>query len=217
MKKIFIGDQELIIGSRRELNSITGIPNSLGSLPEKPEKKDFQRICDFYQDHKSSNGIEILFCESEKNLDQGLFSFYKLMNAAGGVVKNSEEKLLMIFRRGKWDLPKGKVDKGETIRQAALREVMEETGIQNLNVVSEIRFLGGVQPCTYHTYEQNGKPVIKATYWYEMVSDNTSSPLTPQEEEDITEVGWYSENEIKERLKNSFPLVRWVLEAVGIK
>ena len=120
----------------------------------------------------------------------------------------------MMFRRGKWDLPKGKVDKGESLKKAAVRETQEETGIRQVEIVKPIKFFEGKQDCTFHTYRIFLRRVIKATYWYEMYSEDRS-PLTPQAEEGITEVGWYSKKEIKEHLKNSYRSIKWVLKEDG--
>src|SRR5438067_7617866 len=120
--------------------------------------------------------------KSEKKLVEVFFSFYKIINAAGGVVENKEGKVLMMFRRGKWDLPKGKVDKGETLKKAAIRETREETGIHDLKITKPIKFFEGKQDCSYHTYPIFLRRVLKATYWYEMYSDDRAS-LTPQTEE----------------------------------
>ncbi len=219
MMKIFIGDHELLVGSRKDIElrkefASAKIPSSLTALSSNPTKKDIALIHDFFTRDMKAPVKDVLFSESEKDFERALFSFYKLISAAGGVVKNSDGKVLMMFRRGKWDLPKGKVDKGETIRHAAKREVMEETGIGKLKVIDKIKFLNGEQDCTYHTYEINGKPVIKATYWFEMFSDEKS--LTPQLLEGITAVGWYSKKEVQEHLKNSYHSVEWILSECGI-
>ncbi len=98
----------------------------------------------------------------------------------------------MIFRNGKWDLPKGKLDPGETPPVAAVREVQEETGLQELE-------LGTALPNTYHIYQQKGYWMLKTTFWYWMRSPE-AVPLTPQEEEGITQAEWQevSERAIKE-------------------
>ena len=119
--------------------------------------------------------------------------------AAGGLVTNQQEELLMIFRRGKWDLPKGKLDKGETIEDCAVREVEEETGIRNIQ-------LGKLIAITYHDYFDSRikQDVTKESHWYAMKILNDQK-LIPQKEEDITDIKWVNEIDLKKCLKNSYP------------
>ncbi len=123
---------------------------------------------------------------------------YKWVPAAGGVVKNVElDKTLFIFRRGSWDLPKGKIDDGEDAPTAALREVKEETGVASLT-------LGGPLKTTYHTYRnRKGKRVLKPTYWFKMLTSQES--LVPEAAEGIERAEWRS---VEEVLNDSKPLYR---------
>ncbi|HEY6977664.1 MAG TPA: NUDIX domain-containing protein [Chitinophagaceae bacterium] len=118
--------------------------------------------------------------------------------AAGGLVTNNKNELLIIFRRGKWDLPKGKLDEGETIEECALREVREETGIGNLKLVN----LVGI---TYHEYFEKklNEDILKETHWFSM-HVNGEPKLNPQTEEDIENIIWADENELKKCLKNTY-------------
>jgi hypothetical protein len=106
---------------------------------------------------------------------------YKIIEAAGGLVLNKESKMLFILRRGFWDLPKGKIENNETIEQAALREVNEETGLINLGITGNA-IMG------YHTYKLNGKRVLKPTHWFPMITEDTQ--LFLQAEEDIEDAIW---------------------------
>ena len=108
-------------------------------------------------------------------------SIYKIIEAAGGVVFNEKGEILLIFRLKTWDLPKGKIEKGETPEIAAVREIQEETG---LNVVE----LGDFICHTYHSYEHKRKRVLKKTYWYKMTT--AEEQLTPQYSEDIEQAEW---------------------------
>ena len=121
---------------------------------------------------------------------------YILIEAAGGLVYNLDNQLLMIFRNGKWDLPKGKLEPGENIRQCAIREVEEECGVYNLTISKKITD-------TYHTYELKGDPILKRTYWYMMNSD-FDGRLVAQIEEGITKVEWVNEDDIAKKLENSY-------------
>jgi 8-oxo-dGTP pyrophosphatase MutT (NUDIX family) len=123
-------------------------------------------------------------------------SLTKVIEAAGGAVKNSEGRLLMIHRRGKWDLPKGKIDKGETAEKAAVREVEEECGVTGLQIVRSL------SP-TYHTYKEKEKLFLKKTYWYEMLTSDTR-PLVPQTEEGIDKCEWRDAGGVGEALKDTF-------------
>lgn len=123
-------------------------------------------------------------------------SLTRVIEAAGGAVKNSEGKLLMIHRRGKWDLPKGKIDKGETPEKAAVREVEEECGISGLKITRTL------SP-TYHTYKEGEQLILKKTYWYEM-STSDSKTLVPQTEEGIAKCEWRNEAGVAEALKDTF-------------
>jgi len=121
---------------------------------------------------------------------------YKLIEAAGGLVYNDTNQLLMIFRNGKWDLPKGKLEVGENIEQCAIREVEEECGISELLIIQQLQE-------TYHTYEINGQKILKRTYWFEIKSSFKGN-LLPQTTEGITEAVWVDKENIAEKLKNSF-------------
>ena len=126
--------------------------------------------------------------------------------AAGGLVLNEDGDLLMIFRRGRWDLPKGKLDDGEQIEDCAVREVKEETGLRKLNVK---RFLG----ITYHKYFDThiNEEVTKQTHWFEMRAKRKQE-LIPAREEDIEEIEWVQQKKIPEKLQNSYANIAEIIE-----
>lgn len=121
--------------------------------------------------------------------------------AAGGLVLNEKNDILMIFRRGKWDLPKGKLDEGEKIEDCAVREVMEETGLTQLD-------LGRLLVITQHTYFDQWikKDVIKQTHWY-LMKASLDQPLVPQTTEDIESIEWVSKSQLSEKLENSYDTI----------
>ncbi len=129
---------------------------------------------------------------------------FTVIEAAGGLVKNSRGERLLIFRHDTWDLPKGKIDPGETTEEAALREVREECGISSLE-------LGRQLQTTYHIYEEKGTQILKVTYWYRMYSDEKT--LTPQVEEGITELAWIPEDDMDEIFENTYPNIELLLLA----
>jgi len=127
-------------------------------------------------------------------------SRHTLIEAAGGLVYNSRNQMLMIFKNQKWDLPKGKIEVGEKIQDCAIREVQEECGVSNLQIVSEV-------PNTYHTYELNGQLMLKRTYWFKM-NTNCTNKLLPQITEGITKVEWVNKEDIVNKLENSYGNIR---------
>lgn len=123
----------------------------------------------------------VLYHPDVEMLWQEFQSCFKVLEAAGGFVVNAQKELLVFYRRGSWDLPKGKIDPGETPEQAAVREVQEETGLQQLD-------LGKFLTHTYHTYELKDRRILKKTWWFHMQTRDTN--VVPQTEEDIEEIIW---------------------------
>ena len=132
-----------------------------------------------------------------KDLKSSFFSLFKIIEAAGGVVKNERGEILTIFRNGKWDLPKGKIEgKKETHRQAAIREVQEETGLKSVNIVAPL-------VNTYHIYVRKERLILKPTYWFEMFAESTNK-LKPQTKENISIVTWVEAEEMAEVQRNTY-------------
>lgn len=137
-----------------------------------------------------------------KSAEKRVQEYYQIVKAAGGVV-SKDDKLLLIYRLGRWDLPKGKLDEGESSKKAAVREVEEETG-----VVAERK----EKICTtWHTYTHNNNRILKRTKWYRMNCVDDSN-MTPQEEENIEDIRWMSRKEVQNALKNSYSSIRYVVE-----
>jgi 8-oxo-dGTP pyrophosphatase MutT (NUDIX family) len=131
----------------------------------------------------------------------------KKIIAGGGVVVNENNQVLFIYRRKKWDLPKGKLDPGEDIKACAIREVMEETGIRNLTI-------GNLIIVTTHSYEENGMNMQKETHWFEMKASTVdNSTLTPQLEEDIEKIEWVSPENLEEYLSETYTTIQQVLNS----
>ncbi|MCY0967817.1 NUDIX hydrolase [Chryseobacterium wangxinyae] len=115
---------------------------------------------------------------------------FRIIEAAGGIVNRPNGDILFIKRLGKWDLPKGKMEKGESREESAVREIEEETNLQNVELLDFIN-------TTYHIYiERNGDKVLKYTHWFEMNFDGEDTSK-PQLEEGITEVAWKNTSQIK--------------------
>ena len=148
----------------------------------------------------------IIYNRDFSKLKTEFFKHFDLIKAAGGLVKNTNGEILLIFRRGKWDLPKGKLDEGETITECAKREVQEETGLQQLEVGKPIQI-------TYHTYVQFGKHILKESHWYAMKATGNEK-LIPQTEEDITQIIWAKKEDLNKYYSNTFPTIIEVLKHV---
>jgi 8-oxo-dGTP pyrophosphatase MutT (NUDIX family) len=160
-----------------------------------------------YMDRPGTRGAVIEDISANSLLSQ-LHAMYQSIDAGGGVVFNERNDILMIFRRGKWDLPKGKLDKGETIEVCALREVTEETGLTNLSLGEKI--------CdTYHIYTQNNEQLIKRSAWYRMAG-TSADKLKPQKEENILEARWVNEKELPAFAAKSYEAIRDVLRMTKV-
>lgn len=149
--------------------------------------------------------------QKAKDVDLNKHSLLWLVEAAGGVVSNQNGQLLMIYRNGHWDLPKGKLEDGELIEDCALREVSEECGL-------ELELLERKELITQslHVYTMYGKDVIKRTWWYDM-SYSGSKELVPQSEEGITEASWLSQQQLDKALEQTYGTIEDVLEGYKIR
>lgn len=146
----------------------------------------------------------IILSEDLQWLHDNFFSSFKLIEAGGGLVLNDKGQFLMMYRKKKWDLPKGKIEKDEKIKEGAVREVEEETGVKILSVEKKLG-------TTYHTYKLKDNWVLKKTAWYLMHGDG-SSKLKAQKEEDIELVEWLEKKAVKEKLKNSYVSIQDVFD-----
>lgn len=148
---------------------------------------------------------QVMAVDSLEVVWKDFVSLYKIIEAAGGVVRNNDGEILMIYRLGKWDLPKGKLEEGESVEEGAVREVIEECGIANLRVLKEL-------PITYHTYNIGDKKILKRTYWYEMHTKHVGE-LVPQIEEHIEKAQWINPDFLDEYMGNTYASIHWLLES----
>jgi 8-oxo-dGTP pyrophosphatase MutT (NUDIX family) len=204
MYKIYINDKPLSLVQAAEVGNepsaelhrmvvrYTGHPKSLLNYYDLLEKNDRAEQVIVYADE-----LEKLF--------QDFCGLFKVLEASGGVVYNEHQEALLIHRRGVWDLPKGKIEKGESVEQAAIREVEEETGIKGLQLGPFIRN-------TYHTYKDNKlKRVLKVTHWYRMSA--SKQELIPQAEEDIEKARWMPIRDFLAVPREVYGNIRDILEA----
>ena len=192
--KVFIGGSVLYIGNEPEN------PTVFNRKLTDPKASDWSNLISELETNSTSIQIE-----GNTSLNWRNFSTqFKLIEAAGGLVQNQSDEWLFIHRNGMWDLPKGKLEKGEGIEECAVREVAEECGIDEPTIIQPL------SP-TYHTYELKGKRILKKTHWYLMKSSD-SSELVPQTEEGITEVKWVSTEEAKILSEASFGSIQEVIK-----
>lgn len=200
MYKVFVNNQTIHFVKKIELH-LFDIEN-IDIQQFQSKRFLIENITDFL----NQNIITDLYIYCPKDISE-IFSFFKSkfieIKAAGGIVCNKKDEVLMIFRRGKWDLPKGKLNKSETIADCAIREIEEETSVSELEIIRKL-------PDTYHVYHENEKQILKHCYWFQMRTKSESIPL-PQTEEDITEVKWVEKEMMNDILKNTFPSVKFII------
>jgi ADP-ribose pyrophosphatase YjhB (NUDIX family) len=151
----------------------------------------------------------VFYHPSLDELKKAFFKKFAFIQAAGGLVVNEKKEILLIFRRGKWDLPKGKLDKDENLEECAVREVKEETGLTKLKLISPLTI-------TYHTYHEGARSILKESHWYNMKASGEQK-LIPQTTEDILEIKWVKADDLGPFLKNSYSAVSDVLQLAIIK
>lgn len=202
MYKIYINGTPLFLKSADKIQPAATDRELVARYPGKV--KSLLNYADMLEKGKRFDAVT-LYHEDVEQLFLDFASQYKIVEAAGGVVFNDQHKALLIFRRGFWDLPKGKIDLGETKEAAAVREVQEETGLQQLE-------LGALLGETYHTYKEGKTRILKRTYWFAMRTPETT--LTPQTEEDIEQAVWVELKPFLQEEDRMYGNIREVLERV---
>jgi 8-oxo-dGTP pyrophosphatase MutT (NUDIX family) len=202
IKKIFFGSKPVFLCSA--INSkIERILESKGTIYiDEITKSAVYNIAK--QVSNPSFEAVVFFSSDLKKLQKSFFAEFDIVKAGGGLVRNELGEILFIFRKGFWDLPKGKKDPGEKYKQCAIREVEEETGLTQVEAGKRVA-------TTYHTYIENGRKILKKTRWYNMTASKLQ-PLTPQTNEGIQKIEWVNSNDVPGKLANSFPLISDVLE-----
>ena len=190
MYKVFVNDKPIILTT--EVSKETDFKNYL--LKTVKIAKVIREL------NKSSIKEVRLIGKKEDKLLKKFSKKLPNVVAGGGKVINDKGEILFIFRNGKWDLPKGKIDGKETIEAAALREVEEETGVKKLKITKPLE-------TTYHIFKRNGRHRLKITYWFEMYS-NYKGKLVPEEIEGITKVEWLNPEQAQKALENSYANIK---------
>jgi len=145
-----------------------------------------------------------LYDPDEKEILRKLKDKMPVQKAGGGLVYNDQNEVLFIFRNGKWDLPKGGLEKDEEITETALREVEEETGVKHLRITKKLQK-------TYHIFKRSGKYKLKITHWFEMRT-SYNGILIPQENEGIDRAVWLNQEKIKDALQNSYENIKLLFQ-----
>ncbi|MFW5820627.1 MAG: NUDIX hydrolase [Bacteroidota bacterium] len=204
MYKVFFNDRTVFFTDDFQecLKRNSGLFYKFGS------EEAFRELMDVFYDLETVSEF-YLFHQQLDSLWKEFTATFRLIEAAGGVVKNRKDEVLIMKRRGKWDLPKGKVDSDESLEQTALREVKEECGISNLSNGKKITE-------TYHTYKVNNEKVLKRTTWFEMYYEGIDE-ASPQKEEDITEIKWLRPAEMSFIYDNTYASIIDVFIEAGLK
>ncbi len=157
-----------------------------------------------FYDGLTNENVLILAAEPELVLSDFL-EHQEIILAGGGIVWNEKDELLMIHRRGHWDLAKGKIERNEKIVDGAMREVEEETGVK-------IKSVEETAIHTYHAYKLKGRNCIKETSWYVMKAKEDQNKLVPQTEEDIEDVRWVKRTDLSKYKEGCYPLIWDLIE-----
>jgi 8-oxo-dGTP pyrophosphatase MutT (NUDIX family) len=204
-RKIYVNNKPLILTNTAE-KYIAGHPIASGYLFLTGAFARNFRLAKKHLESPVSLGV-IIEDISVEALIKGMNAAYEPIEAAGGVVTNPDGAVLMIYRRGKWDLPKGKRDDGEGIEECAVREVKEETGLPELKITGKI--------CeTFHVYAQGGTELLKTTHWFHMKTQKAYE-LFPQKEENILEARWVAEKKLGIYLPQSYEAIKEILMESG--
>lgn len=195
MYKVFIYDKPVFISNKSQFS---------GSFEQFSKDVKSNEIIEALKSEKVT-GAEVVVDEPKKWFKEFKKQF-KFIKAAGGTVFNSNKELLVIFRIGKWDLPKGKLEKGEDIPTCAVREVEEECAVDGLSIIREL-------DSTYHCYFHKEKWVLKRTYWFEMETAYDGK-LVPQTEEGIEKVEWLKKEDYPKLKSNTYTSILEVIDAI---
>ncbi len=202
MYKIYINDHPLILASDTE--QVSEHETGLQRISWFGQKKHLINYIDKLEKSTEDIGI-VLLTERPKRLYKVLRSLFKPVKAAGGLVLNEANEILFIYRMGHWDLPKGKKDKGETMRETALREVAEEVGLQ-CQIFAKL-------PPTRHAYRlKDGRRVLKKTNWYKM--KRMSGEVVLQTEESIVDYQWITKQEFLLDSFDSYQSIRDLIHKI---
>jgi ADP-ribose pyrophosphatase YjhB (NUDIX family) len=201
-----MGQKYKVFINTKLMTLTTSLPKSKKALVLPLAATSFQTILQVLKETKAK---KIYLIGDDPDTLMNIFkSKLPVVQAGGGLVQNENGKMLFIFRKGKWDLPKGKIDKGETLEKGAKREVKEETGVKKLQ-------LNGLAGVTYHVFKRNGNYQLKETHWFHMTTTYTGK-LKPELQEDITKAKWKGPKKMAKALENSYGNIKYLLENLKV-
>ena len=192
MYKIFYQDRVIFLTD----DFVSAFKNNYGLFYKYYDRKELQDLLKLFGYLTKIKKLYI-FHDNLEHLFAEFTTMFTHVRAAGGLVRSHSGNVLVFNRRGKWDLPKGKIDKGESEEETAVREISEECGIHDLA-------LGALITRTYHTYFDKGKPYLKETAWYHVNFSGDEESVVPQTQEDITEIIWLPPDELTMILGNTW-------------
>jgi len=194
MYKVFFNSRYIFLG-KTPLQSDT---KNIKTILFDSQERTIKQLVETFRSNRTK--ILQIITSSPESLMIQLKMLFRVIQAAGGLVKNNKNQILAIKMRNVWDFPKGWIDPGETPEEAAIREVREECGIQNIRIK---KYLNN----SFHTYILNNEIVLKEIFWYEMEASGNEE-LIPQTEELITEVKWFHDNEIEYLINHTYPSIK---------
>lgn len=197
---IYLNEHPLLLSA-----DTTAIPALLAGAKvyDNPDTKKIDSVLQKLEEGKKEAAVFI--APDVSQLLKKVSLHFTILVAAGGLITNPAGEVLLMFRRGKWDLPKGKQDPGEDLETCALREVAEETGLHSVSLENKITE-------TFHYYPMKNKKVLKHTHWYRMQFTGTELTI-PQIEEDIQDLQWVKPQNVEKYLKFSYENIREVFRA----
>ncbi len=193
MYKIFFNDR--VLGIDSDWAACSG---SNATIHKVTKKSEIIPIIEHFRQNSAMQELW-LYTENPEEAMQEAATLFTLTEAAGGLVSNGRNEYLLIYRNGRWDLPKGKHEQGETMPETALREVTEECGIKELTLLDFVAH-------TYHVYAIGTVFTLKRTHWYTMRYTGLAAPV-PQAEEGIDKACWVPRGELLNYLPEMYPSI----------
>ena len=202
MYRIFHGKHRIYLSS--DENDIERYkPDFVFKKPKEEQIKEALKVA-----KKATKPLKILLLGNPDKILKRVILEFKYKIAGGGIVENTKGQILLMKRLGKWDLPKGKVEKYETLEDGGKREVKEETGVKKINV-------GKLVGITYHVFKRNNRYQLKESHWFHMTS-TYEGDLVPETKEGITKAVWKDKKKALKAMENTYPNIAYLFVKVKL-